>query len=159
MRWRSIDPSRKYPDVQPLPFTIGRLCQELPAFGLKKPSKATIEVKGTEVTTLSTADGDFISLTDMLKANDGDSVMSDLQRNGIQSSSWASQKRFTPLLLIPANSPQLEAKLASRTQAGLGGFTQQTCILQTCRLNLIFVGTSFFGILQELNESESRLVV
>ena len=31
--------------------------------------------------------------------------------------------------------------------------------LQTCRLNLIFFGTSFFGILQELNESESRLVV
>jgi KilA-N domain len=48
---------------------------------MKKPSKATIEVKGTEVTILRTEDGDFISLTDMLKAKDGDFFISDWLRN------------------------------------------------------------------------------
>jgi hypothetical protein len=50
-------------------------------FAMKKPSKATIEVKGTEVTILRTEDGDFISLTDMLKAKDGDFFISDWLRN------------------------------------------------------------------------------
>ena len=43
----------------------------------KKPAKATIEVRGTEVTVLNTRDGDFISLTDMLKAEDGEFFISD----------------------------------------------------------------------------------
>ncbi len=48
---------------------------------MKKPAKATIEVKGVEVTILSTAEGDYISLTDMLKAKDGDFFISDWLRN------------------------------------------------------------------------------
>jgi len=48
---------------------------------MKKPSKATIEVKGTEVTILRKEEGDFISLTDMLKAKDGDFFISDWLRN------------------------------------------------------------------------------
>ena len=48
---------------------------------MKKPAKATIEVKGVEVTILTTAEGDFISLTDMLKAKDGDFFISDWLRN------------------------------------------------------------------------------
>ena len=48
---------------------------------MKKPAKATIEVKGVEVTILSTTDGDYISLTDMLKAKDGDFFISDWLRN------------------------------------------------------------------------------
>jgi hypothetical protein len=42
---------------------------------------AIIEVQGTEVTVLSEQEGDFISLTDMLKAKDGDFFISDWLRN------------------------------------------------------------------------------
>jgi hypothetical protein len=48
---------------------------------MKKPAKSTIEVQGTEVTVLHSQDGDFISLTDMLKAKDGDFFISDWLRN------------------------------------------------------------------------------
>ena len=37
---------------------------------MTKPKKATIDVHGTDITVLSNEDGDFISLTDMLKAKD-----------------------------------------------------------------------------------------
>lgn len=47
----------------------------------KQSAKSTIEVKGVEVTVLNTEDGDFISLTDMLKAKDGDFFISDWLRN------------------------------------------------------------------------------
>ena len=43
--------------------------------------KTTIDVRGTEITVLATAKGDFISLTDMLKAKDGDFFISDWLRN------------------------------------------------------------------------------
>ena len=43
--------------------------------------KSTIEVKGTAITILTTKDEDFISLTDMLKAKDGDFFISDWLRN------------------------------------------------------------------------------
>lgn len=46
-----------------------------------KSSKTTIEVKGTAVSVLSDSGGDFISLTDMLKAKDGDFFISDWLRN------------------------------------------------------------------------------
>lgn len=46
---------------------------------MKKTS--IIEVKGTAVTVLSDREGDFISLTDMLKAKDGDFFISDWLRN------------------------------------------------------------------------------
>jgi hypothetical protein len=43
--------------------------------------KSTIEVQGTAVTILTTKDEDYISLTDMLKAKDGDFFISDWLRN------------------------------------------------------------------------------
>jgi hypothetical protein len=48
---------------------------------MKQSSKSTIEVRGTDITVLNTPDGDFISLTDMLKAKDGDFFISDWLRN------------------------------------------------------------------------------
>jgi len=48
---------------------------------MSKPKKSVIEVRGTAVTVLSTKDEDFISLTDMLKAKDGDFFISDWLRN------------------------------------------------------------------------------
>lgn len=48
---------------------------------MSKNQKSTIEVKGTEITVLRAPAGDFISLTDMLKAKDGDFFISDWLRN------------------------------------------------------------------------------
>jgi hypothetical protein len=48
---------------------------------MTKPKKTTIDVRGTDVTVLTGQDGDFISLTDMLKAKDGDFFISDWLRN------------------------------------------------------------------------------
>lgn len=42
---------------------------------------AKIDVKGTSITVYSEGDEDFISLTDMLKAKDGDFFISDWLRN------------------------------------------------------------------------------
>jgi len=47
----------------------------------KKPTNAKIEVRGTEITVMRHQDEDFISLTDMLKAKDGDFFISDWLRN------------------------------------------------------------------------------
>ncbi|GHT04004.1 hypothetical protein FACS189423_06040 [Bacteroidia bacterium] len=43
--------------------------------------KETIHVQGTEITIISSKDEDYISLTDMLKAKDGDFFISDWLRN------------------------------------------------------------------------------
>jgi len=48
---------------------------------MSKPKKSTIEVQGTVIAVLTTKDEDFISLTDMLKAKDGDFFISDWLRN------------------------------------------------------------------------------
>jgi hypothetical protein len=48
---------------------------------MSKASKSTIQVKGETITVLSTPDGDYISLTDMLKAKDGEFFISDWLRN------------------------------------------------------------------------------
>jgi len=48
---------------------------------MSKPKKSIIEVQGTAITVLSNKDDDFISLTDMLKAKDGDFFISDWLRN------------------------------------------------------------------------------
>src|ERR1035437_8312021 len=48
---------------------------------MKKTKSTTIEVHGTSVTILSSKDGDFISLTDMLQAKDGEFFISDWLRN------------------------------------------------------------------------------
>jgi hypothetical protein len=48
---------------------------------MSKPKQTIIEVQGTAITILSTKEEDYISLTDMLKAKDGDFFISDWLRN------------------------------------------------------------------------------
>jgi len=48
---------------------------------MNQAKKATIEVQGTAITILSQRDEDYISLTDMLKAKDGDFFIADWLRN------------------------------------------------------------------------------
>jgi hypothetical protein len=48
---------------------------------MKKNPRTIIEVHGTTVSILTGKDGDYISLTDMLKAKDGDFFISDWLRN------------------------------------------------------------------------------
>ena len=47
----------------------------------KKPTNARIKVQGTEITVIRRDNEDYISLTDMLKAKDGDFFISDWLRN------------------------------------------------------------------------------
>lgn len=47
----------------------------------KKATNATINVRGTDITVIRREDQDYISLTDMLKAKDGDFFISDWLRN------------------------------------------------------------------------------
>ena len=47
----------------------------------KRSTNATINVRGTEITVIRREDQDYISLTDMLKAKDGDFFISDWLRN------------------------------------------------------------------------------
>ena len=48
---------------------------------MAKAKKSTFLVKGTDITVLSESTSDFISLTDMLQAKDGDFFISDWLRN------------------------------------------------------------------------------
>jgi hypothetical protein len=48
---------------------------------MRKPKKSIIEVHGTAVSILSGSNGDYISLTDMLQAKDGEFFISDWLRN------------------------------------------------------------------------------
>jgi hypothetical protein len=48
---------------------------------MRKPKKSVIEVHGTAVSILSGKDGDYLSLTDMLQAKDGEFFISDWLRN------------------------------------------------------------------------------
>jgi len=48
---------------------------------MSKAKKSVIDVRGTSITVLSYKEEDFISLTDMLKAKDGDFFISDWLRN------------------------------------------------------------------------------
>ena len=48
---------------------------------MSKGKQASIEVQGTSISILSIQEGDYISLTDMLKAKDGDFFISDWLRN------------------------------------------------------------------------------
>ena len=50
-------------------------------FIMKKNKSISIEVQGTPVSVLSGKDGDYISLTDMIRAKDGDFFISDWLRN------------------------------------------------------------------------------
>jgi len=71
----------------------------------KKSTNAKINVLGTEVTVVRRDEEDYISLTDMLKAKDGDFFISDWLRNRTPSNSLAFGSPFTIRLLIMANSP------------------------------------------------------
>jgi hypothetical protein len=48
---------------------------------MKKKTQSTINVQGTEITVVSNQNEDYISLTDMLKAKDGDFFLADWLRN------------------------------------------------------------------------------
>jgi hypothetical protein len=48
---------------------------------MSKAKTSTIQVKGTNVTVIAAKEGDYISLTDMLRAKDGDFFISDWLRN------------------------------------------------------------------------------
>jgi phage terminase large subunit-like protein len=48
---------------------------------MAKQKKSTINVRGTAITILKEKDEDYISLTDMIKAKDGDFFISDWLRN------------------------------------------------------------------------------
>lgn len=48
---------------------------------MNKVRKSVVDVQGTSIAVLSEGDQDFISLTDMLKAKDGDFFISDWLRN------------------------------------------------------------------------------
>ncbi|MCK9588710.1 MAG: KilA-N domain-containing protein [Terrimicrobiaceae bacterium] len=48
---------------------------------MKKLKTATVEVRGTVVSILTGKEGDYISLTDMLRAKDGEFFISDWLRN------------------------------------------------------------------------------
>ena len=48
---------------------------------MKKAKNISIEVRGTPVSILSGKEGDYISLTDMLRAKDGEFFISDWLRN------------------------------------------------------------------------------
>ena len=68
-------------------------------------------VHGTEISVTTIDDKDYISLTDMLRAKDGDFFISDWlrNRNTVESSGYGN--RSTTRILIMANSPQLEVRL------------------------------------------------
>jgi phage terminase large subunit-like protein len=58
---------------------------------MSKSRKSSIEVLGTAITVLSQNDEDYISLTDMLKAKDGDFFIADWLRNRVrQQNLWVS---------------------------------------------------------------------
>lgn len=48
---------------------------------MRKPKSTTFDVQGTAVSILSGTDGDYITPTDMLKAKDRESFISDWLRN------------------------------------------------------------------------------
>ena len=50
-------------------------------YSMTKSKKSTIDVQGTAVAIVSNAEGDYISLTDMLRAKDGEFFISDWLRN------------------------------------------------------------------------------
>ena len=65
----------------------------------------SVEVQGTEISIMTHDDKDFISLTDMLKAKDGDFFISDWLRNRNTVEFWVFGNRYTIPILIMANSP------------------------------------------------------
>ncbi len=68
-----------YPSICQGRYFLEPICQL--GETLNKTKKSTIEVRGTSISVLSFRDEDYISLTDMLKAKDGDLFVSDWLRN------------------------------------------------------------------------------
>ena len=67
-----------------------------------------IIVKETEITVIQIYDEDYICLTDMLKAKDGDFFVTDWLRNRNTLEYIGIWEQITIPILIMANSPQLE---------------------------------------------------
>ena len=70
-----------------------------------------IVVNGAEITVTTIEDKDYISLTDMLKAKDGDFSSPTGCETETQLNSSGYGNRSTTRILIMANSPQLEVRL------------------------------------------------
>lgn len=88
---------------------------------MSKEKKSTIDVMGTAITVLSQKDEDYISLTDMLKAKDGDFFISDWLRNrntveflGIWEGIYNPAFNYGEFALI-------------KSQAGLNSYKIRTC--------------------------------
>jgi len=64
-----------------------------------------IEVLSTEIRIITSGHQDYISLTDMLKAKDGDFFISNCCETAIRLNFWAYGSRYTIPILIMANSP------------------------------------------------------
>lgn len=83
---------------------------------MKKKVTSIIEVRGTPVSVISGKDGDFISLTDMLKAKDGEFFISD----------WLRNRNTVEFLGVweSAHNPEFNygGFAAIRTQAGLNSY-------------------------------------
>ena len=68
-------------------------------------------VHGTEISVTTIDDKDYISLTDMLRAKDGDFFISDWLRNRNTVEFLGIWEQIHNRILIMANSPQLEVRL------------------------------------------------
>ncbi|WP_438481203.1 hypothetical protein [Oleiharenicola lentus] len=78
---------------------------------MSQASKAKIRVQGTDVTILAYAQGDFISLTDMVKPFEGGSALSEQWlKTKISSPSLAFGSASITRILIPSNSRELTAR-------------------------------------------------
>jgi len=64
-----------------MPAGLGRVGSSMAPKQSERCSSSIIEVQGRAVSILTGKDGDFISLTDMLKAKDGEFFISDWLRN------------------------------------------------------------------------------
>jgi hypothetical protein len=71
---------------------------------------AKIKVKGTEISVITINNNDYISLTDMLKAKDGDFFISDWLRNRNTVEFLGIWEKSITQILIMANSPQLKVR-------------------------------------------------
>ena len=77
---------------------------------MSREKKAIIEVQGAAITILSRDNVDYLSLTDMLRAKDGDFSSPTGCATAIPLSFSVSGSGSTTLILIPANSPQLKVR-------------------------------------------------
>ena len=95
-----------------------------------KPRKSTIEVQGTAIAVLSYKDEDFISLTDMLKAKDGEFFISDWLRNrntveflGVWESVHNPSFNYGEFAIIKSQAGLNRPQEGVRRQRAAGGFS------------------------------------